>query len=454
MKSKKIPIPKKIQRFSSRFHDNGFSLYIVGGAVRDYVAGFPVKDYDFTTDAEPQQVIRLFRHTIPTGIQHGTVTVLFEGEPYEVTTFRSESDYSDSRRPDGVSFLGSIDEDLSRRDFTINALAADTSSGVLIDNHEGLIDLKQGIIRAIGDPVTRFTEDALRMLRAFRFSAQLGFTIEEQTLSAIRVCAKRITKISKERIQDELNKILAADRPSSAFLEMEKSRLLDVILPELTACRGVGSKGPGAIDTFTHLCLCCDGVDAQNPKVRMAALLHDIGKPDTEKSDAQGNTIFHGHDKVSAVMADALLKELKYSNEFRESVVHLIEEHMFNYTSSWSDGAVRKFVHRVGVSYIEDLILLRRADNFGSSGVIGRKDPLLDELKERIRKILAEQNALTLKDLALNGKDLIETGMKPGPQLGVLLNLLLDAVLEDPRLNEKERLLAIAKKMTASYHLD
>lgn len=450
---KPFKLPERIKSFADIFHKNSFELYIVGGAVRDYYIGKPVKDYDFATNALPEQVSALFKITIPTGIEHGTITVVFMGERFEVTTFRSESTYSNSRHPDEVTFIGSIADDLMRRDFTINALAVNTLTLELLDNHHGFSDLKNKIVRAIGDPAARFNEDSLRMLRAFRFSAVLGFSIDERTITAIQSCSSKIAHVSFERIQEELHKILAVPYPSKTLLTMEKYNLLEYLLPELTACKGVGSKGTNNIDTFQHLCQSCDGAPQSNAIVRWAALLHDVGKPDTEHYDLEKNKIiFHGHDKVSAAKADKLLRRLKFSNQFRKEVVHLISNHMFNYTAEWSDAAVRRFVSRIGTDYIHNLILLREADFYGSTGMYFQK-PLLTELIERVNSLLIENAALRISDLAVNGKILIKAGIKEGPAIGTILKLLLESVIDDPSLNRKDTLIKIAIKMNEMYYL-
>jgi tRNA nucleotidyltransferase (CCA-adding enzyme) len=448
-----VPIPRTVRRFAGVFHSAGYRLYIVGGAVRNFYAGLPIKDYDFATDADPHAVTTLFRRTVPTGIEHGTVTVIYSGESFEVTTFRTEAGYSDSRHPDAVRFTGSLEEDLARRDFTVNALAVDTATGELTDLFHGMEDLRRGIIRAIGSPQERFQEDSLRMLRAFRFSALLSFTIEERTLEAVRMLSGKIAGVSAERVQEELNGILAVPAPSKTLIQMHRAGLLKEILPELADCTGTGSKGPNEIDTFTHLCLSCDGAPRDNPAVRWAALLHDIGKPETENRDEAGLISYHGHDSLSADMADRILRRLKFSNQFRTRCVHLIRMHMFSYTPEWSDAAVRRFINRVGETYIDDLMLLKRADFYGSCGVPLKSGSLLDELSARVQQQISSSEALTLSDLAVNGHMLINAGIPQGPAVGTLLNLLLEAVLEDPKLNSTDTLLEMARRMSVRHHL-
>jgi putative nucleotidyltransferase with HDIG domain len=446
---RKFPLTKTIREFSSVFHQAHFRLYVVGGAVRDYLLGKPVGDFDFTTDASPDDVTGLFRSVIPTGIEHGTVTVLFHGEPFEVTTFRTETGYTDSRHPDSVTFVAELEEDLSRRDFTVNALAADTANGNIIDLHDGIVDLKNRVMRAIGDPRKRFGEDSLRILRGYRFLSTLQGTFEDQTLEAARELAGTITGVSPERIKDELEKILASSKPSLSLFPMHEHGLLAYILPELTECVGVGQKGSHAFDVLTHSILCCDGAPQENRIVRWAALLHDIGKPEAKQTDSQGQTIFHRHEMISAQKADALLRRLKFSNHDRKRITHLIAHHMFHYTRQWSDAAVRRFISRVGLEYVDDLVALRYADAYAVEGKPPKAD-IASELLDHIKRVLASEHAFTIKDLAVNGNDLIESGIPKGKTIGIILDQLLETVLDDPAMNKKKRLLEVARRFYES----
>ena len=440
---KSYPVPSIVRKFSSIFASSGYSLYIVGGAVRDHFLGRKNTDYDFATDAMPKEVMSLFRTVIPTGIKHGTVTVIFEGHHYEVTTFRVDGDYTDMRHPETVSFVRSLPEDLKRRDFTINALAVNAFSGELIDLHEGRQDLALKIIRAIGNPNQRFQEDALRIMRACRFSSQLDFTIEHETAAAMKLLSANLLKVSGERIKDEFFKILASKTPSVGILNMDECRALEVVLPELVICKGVLQKGMHRHDVFHHSLASCDAAPSTKPLVRLAALLHDIGKVETKSVDSDDTITFYQHEYVSERLARNILNRLKCSNEERETVANLIRNHMFHYTPDWTDGAVRRFINRVGKEHIADVFDLRMADQVGIFG--GCEPRSLNELSDRIHTVLAQNNALSVKDLAINGNELARMGIPKGPVMGLILKELLETVLDDPSQNSYDRLATIAQ---------
>ena len=440
----KYKVDKSLIKFSKIFKEAGFSIYLVGGAVRNLYAGLNVSDYDFATDALPEDVIRLFRKVIPTGIKHGTVTVLYSNHKLEVTTFRTESDYTDKRRPDRVHFTPSISEDLKRRDFTINSMAYDLVEGILLDPHGGRQDLQNRIIKAIGTPVERFEEDALRIMRACRFASQLNFTIEPATLDGMRSKSRNLVSVSAERIRDELEKILKSGKPSIAFNIMLSTGVLQIILPELAACRGIEQKGFHNFDVFDHSLYACDGAPSDNAEVRLAALLHDIGKPLTYKKDELGIPTFHGHEFESVRLSRSIIRRLKFPKTFETDVLNLIENHMFNYQPEWSDSAVRRFIAKSGKSSIEDLFRLRRADQYGM-GAKHIDSENLREFSTRIRDVLDAEHAFTIKDLDINGNILHkEAGIPKGPAMGIVLEFLLEAVLDDPSQNRKDILLNIA----------
>ncbi len=413
-------------------------------------AGIEVTDYDFATNAPPQEVMRLFKRVIPTGIQHGTVTVLFRGRSFEVTTYRVESGYSDFRRPDSIDFTPSIEEDLKRRDFTVNALALNLSTGSLLDPHGGLDDLKKGIIRAIGNPLERFNEDPLRMVRACRFSAQLGFTVEAETLRAIEEASEKIDLVSIERIRDEFIKIVLSSAPSQGISLMDRTSLLTSVVPELEACKGVTQKGRHVYDVYEHSLKAC-AFAAPQIVIRLAALFHDIGKPATKVISGDGTAAFHRHEEASERIARGILQRMKFPRSIENRVCHLILHHMFDYHEEWSDAAVRRFISRVGPDYIHDLFLLRCADSRGIKG-IETDCPKLLEFGRRIDKVIAEENTLSVKGLDVDGNILAdEAGIPRGPAMGRVLNFLLESVIDDPALNRREKLVEIAHNFYRDY---
>jgi tRNA nucleotidyltransferase (CCA-adding enzyme) len=440
------PVLKEI---AAIFNNSGKQVYLVGGAVRDMLMGKKIHDWDLATDALPEEVTAIVKgargKVIPTGIKHGTVTVLYKNHSIEVTTFRVEGGYSDGRRPDTVQFSTSIEEDLSRRDFCMNAIALRLPAGEVIDPFGGEKDIKAKIIRCVGNAADRFGEDGLRPLRAMRFAAQLGFEIEKNTLEAVNGALNISAKVSQERVRDEIDKILASPVPSRAFLLMEKTGLLGLFLKELADCRGVEQKGYHNFDVLDHSLLACDYA-AENGyphELRLASLLHDIGKPPVREMDESGVWKFYRHEEIGSSLCHKLLRRLRYSNEVIDRVRHLVKEHMFHYTEEWSAAAVRRFIARVGESSLEDLYRLRRADAFALAGK--KIEPInLAALADRVEKILAEKHAFTLKDLAISGKDLMESGIESGKTMGIILDELLETVLDDPAQNTKAKLLEIA----------
>jgi tRNA nucleotidyltransferase (CCA-adding enzyme) len=443
--------PREIFEFARVFAQAGKPCYLVGGAVRDYLLGREVSDFDVATEARPEDVMRAFKRVVPTGIKHGTVTVLFKGLEVEVTTFRTESAYADGRHPDEVQFAATIEDDLSRRDFTINAMAFDLSSKELIDPHGGRGDLAKGLLRAVGDPLERFAEDGLRPLRAVRFASQLGFEIEADTLAAVRPSIPRFRMVSAERVREEFQKILLSPVPSLGLRLLESTGLLAEISPELAACRGVEQGGMHVYDVLDHLYACADAA-APELVLRVAALLHDIGKPEAKAERPGEAPSFYRHEEYSARDAEAFMKRLRFPNAVIEEVAHLVRGHMFSYDDSWSDAAVRRFLARVGPESLDRLFALRIADG---TGIIGRPvDPRsLDPLRERIAAVLAAREALGVSDLAVKGGDLAAIGIAPGPAMGAVLKELLEAVIDDPGLNEKERLLDIARHIMPKHGL-
>ncbi|MFP4372909.1 MAG: CCA tRNA nucleotidyltransferase [Spirochaetaceae bacterium] len=443
---KRFPTPHVLDEFARHFDRAGYRCFLVGGALRNIALRGEPTDYDIATDAHPREVRKLFRRVIPTGIQHGTVTVLYKKQQFEVTTFRTESTYSDARRPDSVRFSDSIEEDLARRDFTINGMALDLVTGEFHDPHGGLEDLKSGKVRAIGDPAERFTEDGLRVMRAIRFATQLEFDLDPETREAIPAALPSLERVSAERKRDELTKTIGADHPARGILLMHETGVLSQLIPELAACDTV-PQGDGVNRTvLTHSAYACEGAPADRLHIRLAALLHDVGKVDTYEEDGEVGMRFHGHDAVSAEHARAILGRLRFSNDVTDTVVHLVRHHMFDYDpTAWTDATVRRFVSRVGAEHIGDLILLRRADSYGKAGRPVR-DRRLEALEEHVHRVLAADSALSVRDLAVNGHILHEeAGVPKGPLMGRTLEFLLESVLQDPSQNTRETLVEIAR---------
>jgi tRNA nucleotidyltransferase/poly(A) polymerase len=448
----RLRIHPLLREVAARFTGQGKQVFLVGGAVRDLLLGRSAQDWDLATDARPEEVFLLFHRVIPTGIKHGTVTVLFKGRSIEVTTFRTESGYRDGRRPDQVRYAATIEEDLSRRDLTMNAVALELPSGRMVDPFDGAGDIKRRVIRCVGNPEKRFAEDGLRSLRAVRFASQLDFEPEQETLQAIPPTLAVTAGVAPERIWDELNKIVASPRPSRALRLMEETGLLDLLLPELARCRGIEQKGLHRFDVLDHSLLACDYAarEDRSVRVRLAALFHDIGKVLTRKPGEGGTWTFYQHERESARLAGDILLRFRCPKVLIEGVVHLVREHMFHYEEAWKDGAVRRFIIRAGKENLEDLYALRRADAYATGGAEPPGDFLLP-LVRRIDAVLAKGRALSLRDLAVSGKDLMEAGIGPGKTMGIILDELLEAVVEDPELNTRERLLEIAKNIHRRY---
>jgi tRNA nucleotidyltransferase (CCA-adding enzyme) len=430
-----------------RLRDAGHEAYTVGGCVRDVLLGRAAKDWDVATSALPDVVQRTFRKTIPTGIQHGTVTVLIGKAHVEVTTYRGEGEYSDARRPDRVTFGVTLEEDLSRRDFTVNALAFDPIADVMVDPFGGRADLAARVLRAVGEPERRFGEDGLRVMRAVRFAATLGFALDPATEAAIPGALPSLAKVSGERVRDELMKLLAAEKPSVALAIMQRTGILETVLPELAEAVGVTQNRFHRYDVWEHTLASVDATPGRDPLVRLGTLLHDVGKPRTAapRPDAPGENSFYRHDAVGAEMPDAILRRLKMSNADRERVVALVAHHMFWYSPEWTDATVRRFIRRVGVELLPDLFALRAGD------VVGRgrgEDPEVElgELRRRVDQVLAADQALSIADLAVDGQDVMrELGVPPGRAVGDALRGLLEKVIEDPSLNERETLLKLLR---------
>jgi tRNA nucleotidyltransferase (CCA-adding enzyme) len=421
------------------------SAYAVGGCLRDLLLDRAPADWDVTTDAVPDRIAELFPRALYEN-RFGTVVVHEAGAQYEVTAFRRDVSYSDFRHPDRVEFGSSIDEDLARRDFTVNALAWGSGPGgqpALVDLFHGRDDLAARVLRAVGDPDARFREDALRMVRAVRLAATLGFDVDPGTLAAVARNADLAAHLSGERITAELLKLLGSPRPSVGLRLMADTGLLAVVLPELARQRGVGqNKVPGE-DLWDHTLRSVDAAP-NRPLVRLATLLHDIGKPDTL---ADGH--FLGHERVGANIASDLLSRLHCPRALQDQVAHLVLNHMFLYRPNWTDAAVRRFVRKIGPGAVWDLLDLREADNVGSGQPADAGD--LAELRDRIRVELAGPIILGRAQLKVNGRDLMaELDLPAGKELGLVLEELTERVVAEPHLNRRARLLEIARQLVAS----
>ncbi len=443
-------VPNDVREVAARLAEAGHRSWIVGGCVRDALLGRTIGDWDLATSARPEHVLKLFRKAIPTGIEHGTVTVVTRGRHVEVTTLRGETTYSDGRHPDSVHFVDDIVADLARRDFTINAIAVDTQTGALVDPFGGQRDLDARVLRAVGRAEERFAEDGLRCLRAARFVATLEVALEPATESGIRSAIGTYAKVSAERVRDEWMKTMKARAPSRAFEVMRTSGMLAVTCPELVESYGCTQNRHHAFDVWGHAMACLDAAPAA-PVLRVAALLHDVGKPRTRAfSDKTNDFTFYDHERVGAEIADPVLKRLRFSNEERARIVALVRHHLVCWEPSWSDAAVRRWVKRVSPELLDDLYVLCIADAEGKGFDADPERARIAGLRAHVERIMAESHAFSTRDLAIDGRVLMsELGRGPGPWLGKLLEALLEHVLDDPALNERARLVALARDLAA-----
>lgn len=433
-----IQLPEKVKRIIQTITDAGYEAYAVGGCIRDSILGREPDDWDITTSAMPYQVKELFPRTIDTGILHGTVTVMLDKEGFEVTTYRIDGEYEDSRHPREVTFTPSLIEDLKRRDFTINAMAYNDEAG-LVDIFDGMRDIEKGLIRCVGNPMERFTEDALRMMRAVRFSAQLGYEIEEQTCKAIRQLAPNLCHISAERIQVELVKLLISPHPENLRIAWETG-ITAVILPEFNDCMKTQQHNPHhCYSVGEHTLKAMEAIRADKV-LRLTMLFHDIGKPEKLITDEKGTDHFYGHPALSEEMSRNILRRLKFDNHTIHLVSRLVRYH--DYKVEPIQRNVRRAIMKVGEDIFPYLFEVKQADIDAQSDHL-RQEKLknLEDVRRIYEQIIEEQQCVSLKTLAVTGKDLIEAGMKPGKELGEVLQRLLDFVVEDPSRNKKELLL-------------
>lgn len=440
-----IQLPVKVKEILNIIREAGFEAYAVGGCIRDTLLLREPEDWDITTSATPQQIKGLFRRTIDTGIQHGTVTVMLDREGFEVTTYRIDGKYEDGRHPSEVIFTPNLEEDLKRRDFTMNALAYNEEAG-LVDLFGGLEDMEKGIIRCVGDAGQRFREDALRIMRAIRFSAQLGYEIEEGTREAIRSLAPNLKQISAERIQAELTKLVTSKHPDYLRIAYDTG-VTAVILPEFDEAMRTPQRNPHhCYSVGEHILHSMTEIPPQK-ELRLAMLFHDIGKPRCLTEDEDGVMHFYGHGNVSSQMAVDILKRLRFDNDTIRTVGRLVMYHDYGTGMKPDRRMVRRAMNKIGEDLFPMLFEVKKADIMAQS-LLFREEKLncLEMWKKLYEEIMAQKECVSLKTLAVTGRDLIDRGMKPGPELGETLERLLNVVLDHPEYNNKDYLLEMLEK--------
>lgn len=435
----RICLPQKVETIIRELKNHGYDAYAVGGCVRDSMLGRTPGDWDITTSAKPQQVKAIFRHTVDTGIAHGTVTVLIGREGFEVTTYRIDGVYEDARHPKDVTFSADLKEDLKRRDFTINAMAYNHEAG-LVDIFDGLGDLKRKVIRCVGNAEDRFGEDALRMLRAVRFAAQLGFSIEEETYASVQKLASNLSRISVERIQTELVKLLVSAHPEE-MQTVYASGIADVILPEFSVMMQTDQHNPHHRGTVGMHTIWSLQEIPPDRVLRLAMLFHDVAKPCCARRDEAGIDHFHGHPQQGAEMTSKILRRLKFDNDTIRRVTALVRAHD-DRPQPLTERTVRRAIVRNGEAQYPDLFAVKRADILAQSDYY-KKEKLeyLAQYEALYQQILKKSQCLSLKDLAVNGSDLIAAGVKPGREIGLVLKQMLQDVVDDPALNDQDILL-------------
>ena len=436
-------LPVEVEKALSLLREAGFEAFIIGGCVRDRLMGYAPKDYDITTSANPEETERVFRdyRVIETGVKHGTVTVLINKIPLEITTYRIDSQYSDNRRPDSVVFTKSLVEDTKRRDFTMNAVAMD-EQGNYVDNHGGMSDITDRIIRCVGDPEKRFGEDALRILRAIRFSSVLGFDIEPQTKAAVFGCRELLRNISMERIASELCKLICGRNAGRVLVEY--ADVLGTVIPEISEMKGFDQHNSYHIyDVLEHTAHVVDCVERE-PIIRLAALFHDIGKPRTF-TIADGIGHFYGHDKVGGKMADDIMKRLKFDNYTKDIVVKLVSLHC-----AWiddSETAIKRFMNRHSQEILFLLLELKKADERAKHPSCLQRVEYLDNIDKLAREIVERKECFSIKSLDISGHDLMEIGYRQGKELGMCLHILLDEVMSGNIQNDHQVLLKRSEEL-------
>lgn len=442
-----IKLPESVLDILGKFEKFGYEIYIVGGAVRDLLMGRLTNDWDFTTNATPEEILKV----LPEGFydnQFGTIGLSIEGydKPFEVTTYRTEQGYSDSRHPDQISWGKTLKDDLERRDFTINSMAIDKDLKI-IDLYDGQKDIDAKLIRAVGDPDARFSEDALRMMRAVRIASELGFSIQGDTFDAIKKNAPLINKIAKERVKEELFKLIASPNAYDGMLLFRNSGLMQEILPELTKCFGVEQKSPGRhhiYDVGTHLLMAFKFCKSEDVVTRFATLVHDIGKPQTYRKLENGTITFYNHEMVSTKIAESIADRLRFSKKEKDKFIVLVRWHQFTVDEHQTDSAIRRVLRNVGLENMDDMLALRVADRLG--GGARETSWRLEEFK--VRLIEVQKQPFTVRDLKIDGNDVMkELNMKPGPEIGQILNDLFEKVVNKEIENEKVVLIVTLKNI-------
>lgn len=440
-------LPSEVKIILDKFQKKGFQIYIVGGAVRDLLMNRQVKDWDFTTDAKPEEILKI----IPEGFydnKFGTVGLSVGDEIFEITTMRKEGDYKDHRHPVNVSWTNKIEEDLARRDFTVNTMALDGKNKI-VDPFNSQADIRNKIIKAVGEPNTRFQEDALRLIRAIRFATQLEFEIENKTLESIKKNSPLIKEVASERIRDELFKILESLNPYIGIIKLRETGILQIILPELEKCFGIKQEGPKhdrIYDIGEHSLLTLKHTRSTDSLVRFASLLHDVGKINTVNTQADGNVTFYNHDLEGGKIVLGISKRFNLSKKQTDKLYRLVRWHLFTVDENQTDSAIRRFIKNVGVENIEDMMAVRIGDRLGG-GTQKAVSWRMEKFKERIHLVL--QKPFSIADLKINGLDVMESlNIKPGPKVGEILQKLFEEVLEDSSKNTKEYLLKRVKEIS------
>lgn len=435
-------IPENAEKILAELESKGFEAYLVGGCVRDTLMKRPIHDFDITTNARPEEILGVFSgyRVIPTGLRHGTVTVLCGDEPFEVTTFRFDGDYSDSRRPDSVTFTSSIEDDLARRDFTMNAIAMSVD-GRLIDPFAGRGDIEKGIIRCVGNPEKRFTEDALRILRAVRFASRFGFETEADTARAVHKLCGRLDLIAKERIREELDGILLGEHCIEAMLDF--SDVMVQIIPELAPCVGFEQYSPyHKYTVWEHIVRAVAGSPENDLTVRRTMLFHDIGKPECFSIDEKGVGHFKGHAEISAQIAERVMQRLRYDSKSISETCELIRRHS---DKIQSEKQVKRLISKMGEEQFFRLMNVKKADNSAKREFVLEELSEFEYFEETARRIITEGQCMKLSQLAVNGRDMISLGLS-GRKVGEALDMLLGLVIDGELANERETLIGYVKR--------